>query len=73
MFGRVYYSVLDLREQIRGAVNVIGGGLGIFTTEGPDESIDDAVRMLQSKNEFGYDWVISHRNRVQLDMEVLPS
>jgi hypothetical protein len=46
--NRVSYTILDFKEGIRGPMNVIGWGLGIFTTSGADEAIDEAIHMLES-------------------------
>lgn len=73
-------TVVDRLEGVRGAVNVIGHGLGIDTTSGPDTAVDRAVRMLERRSDTelhpdadpdGWDplelaWGISHRNRVPL-------
>lgn len=71
IFGRVYYTVVDLRENVRGAINVIGGGMSIDTTDGPDEHIDKAIAMLEGRYPKdigrGY-WEVSHRNRVPLNV-----
>jgi hypothetical protein len=66
MFGRVYYTVIDHHENVRGPLNVIGQGMGIFTTKGPDDAIDNTVSMLESG---GFE--VSHRNRVALRIEAL--
>lgn len=60
MFGQVFYTVMDFTEDVRGPINVIGGGMDIFTTDGPDEAIDEAVAMLEDG------WEVSHRSRVPL-------
>ncbi|WP_104164724.1 hypothetical protein [Arthrobacter sp. SX1312] len=59
-FGAVLYTIIDTEELVRGPLNVIGGGMGINTTEGPDEHIDDTVRLLEN----GFE--VSHRSRVDL-------
>lgn len=61
MFGNVHYTIIDTDDQVRGAMNVIGGGLGIYTASGPDEDIDEAIGMLEND---GYE--VSRRNRVPL-------
>lgn len=80
IFGAVHYTVIDRAEQVRGAINVIGYGLGIDTTRGPDAGVDRAVQMLEHRPNLqlhpgadpdGWDpleraWGISHRNRVPL-------
>ena len=78
IFGVVHYTVVDRLEQIRGAVNVIGYGLGIATTSGPDDGVACAVRMLEHRPDLaltpdadpnawdGLSWGVSHRNRVPL-------
>jgi hypothetical protein len=57
----VNYTIIDWHLNVRGAMNVIGGGLGIETLSGPDEEIDEAVWMLE---EGGFE--VSHRNHVPL-------
>ena len=59
-FGDVYYTVIDWAENVRGTVNVIGGGLGIETNSGADPAVIDALEMLEGSFE------VSHRNRVPL-------
>lgn len=69
MFGKVHYTVIDHQEQVRGPLNVIGGGMGIFTTKGPDGKIDEVVAMLEGRYPDGIalgTWEVSHRNRVTL-------
>lgn len=83
MFGDVYYTVMDRLEEVRGPLNVIGGGVGIDTTDGPDTGIDAAVRMLEARpdpihaeydglpydpEEWDTSWEVSRRNRVRLDI-----
>lgn len=80
-FGNVYYTIVDWQQGVRGAMNVIGGGLDIDTTSGLDEAIDEAMRMLRPDLPFapgetsrpvdltdlrGFE--VSHRNRVPLDI-----
>lgn len=60
---QVRYTVIDWHAYRRGALNVIGGGLGIETTSGPDEQIAEAIAML---SEPGGGWELSHRNWVRL-------
>lgn len=75
-FGEVSYTIIDESAGIRGAMNVIGGGLGIGTTSGSDENIDAALRMLRScdpdamcSHEWDeHNYEISHRNRVPLNI-----
>lgn len=81
-FGAVHYTVVDRLEGVRGAVNVIGNGLGIATGSGPDRGVERAVRMLEHRPDTerrpdadpdGWDtlelvWGISHRNRVPLHL-----
>ena len=62
IFGVVYYTIIDLLGEVRGPLNIIGHGLDIFTTSGPDEGIDLAVRLLESDE----GWTISHRACVPL-------
>ena len=50
IFGDVYYSILDLDENIRGPLNVIGHGVGIETLSGPDPYIDEAMAMLEGRS-----------------------
>jgi hypothetical protein len=47
MFGDVYYTIIDWDQDIRGPMNVIGWGLSIDTTSGPDEHVDKAIEMLR--------------------------
>lgn len=79
LFGQVLYSIIDWTEDIRGAMNIVGGGLGIFTTAGPDEAIDEAIEMLEEGEQFEADcaadgsipsgqWTVSHRNQVPLNI-----
>jgi hypothetical protein len=65
LFGKVHYTIVDNLLGIRGPMNVIGGGLSIFTTSGPDEAIDRAIAMLEADG----GWEVSHRNRVRLNIE----
>lgn len=70
LFGAVHYTIIDHEQGIRGPMNVIGWGLGIFTTCGDDEAIDAAVRMLEEG--YGTDenwyprWEVSRRGQVPL-------
>lgn len=69
MFGKVLYTVMDSDEGIRGPLNVVGQGMGIFTLDGPDENIDEAIAMLEGRypEEIANGhWGVSHRNRVPL-------
>jgi hypothetical protein len=59
-FENVLYSVIDWEENVRGAMTVIGGGLGIDTAQGEDPAVDEALEMLEDSFE------VSHRNRVSL-------
>lgn len=61
LFGQVHYTILDHETGRRGAMNVIGHGLSIFTTQGEDPHIDEAISMLE---EPGKAWHLSHRNNV---------
>ncbi|GAA1812599.1 hypothetical protein [Nesterenkonia flava] len=65
MFGDVYYTIIDESAGVRGAMNIIGGGLGIKTISGPDPDIDEAIEQLET-GEYG--WGISHRNQVRLNI-----
>ena len=47
LFGAVHYTIIDWQDGIRGPMNVIGGGLSIFTTDGYDPAIDEAIGMLE--------------------------
>jgi hypothetical protein len=47
IFGKVYYTIIDMESNIRGSMNISGGGLGIFSTSGKDENIDEAIGMLE--------------------------
>lgn len=64
MSGTVFYTIIDWADNQRGPMNVIGGGLGIFTSEGADEAIDEAIQMLES----GEGWELSRRHSVPLDI-----
>lgn len=75
----VLYTIIDWHENIRGAMNVSGGGLGIFTRSGPDPEIDGAIEMLEEGIRFEEQrdaggpivsdyWTVSHRNRVPLNV-----
>ncbi|HEY2088545.1 MAG TPA: hypothetical protein VGH54_21320 [Mycobacterium sp.] len=78
LFGKVYYTIIDWQRGMRGPMNVIGWGLGIFTTSGPDEAIDKAMLMLRpwqfDENGHGIDadeprgFELSHRGEVRLDI-----
>ena len=75
MFGTVYYTICDFNEQMRGPMNVIGGGLSIFTNQGPDPAVDEAAARLRQKMPGfdEWDWEVSYRNRVPLRItEKLP-
>jgi len=61
--GGVYYTLIDWNSNRRGAMNVIGNGLSIFSTEGPDPAIDEAIKMLEDPDDG---WELSHRNNVPL-------
>ena len=61
--GQVLYTLVDQAQGVRGAMNVIGGGLGIETTSGEDPDVAAAIRMI---DEDGFE--ISHRNRVPLNI-----
>jgi hypothetical protein len=67
-FGEVAYTIIDWRQGVRGAMDVLGGGMGIDTLSGPDENIDEAMDMLAGRGEFhnGNYWGVSRRNRVSL-------
>lgn len=69
LFGTVRYTIIDFDQDIRGAMNISGHGLGIFTIRGPDAAIDEAIAMLQGDGDFegeAGDWEVSHRNNVRL-------
>ena len=66
IFGKIYYTIVDFGEDVRGAMNVIGGGLGIFSRHGPDPAIDKAVENLRARIFDQWRWGVSHRNRVPL-------
>jgi hypothetical protein len=72
-FGKVLYSVIDFERLIRGPVNVLGGGMGIFTTSGPDEAIDETLDMLQGKGakHVGGHWEISRRRAAPVNITAL--
>ena len=63
VFGRVLYTIVDWQEKIRGPLNIVGQGMGIFTTSGPDPAIDETVRLLEEPDGG---WEVSYRNRVPL-------
>lgn len=82
IFG-VYYTIIDRLLEVRGAMNVVGGSVGIDTRSGPDTGIDQAVHMLEGRprhieSEFygdpydpdawGHPYEVSHRNRVPLNI-----
>jgi len=46
-FGEVAYTIIDWERDVRGAMYVLGGGLGIETLRGPDPRIDEAISMLR--------------------------
>lgn len=66
MFGAVFYTLVDFEQNIRGAMNVIGHGLGIETKDGPDPAIDAAIAQLEDPHGG---WEISHRNVVELHID----
>lgn len=72
MFGNVHYTIIDWQRQMRGPMNVIGWGLGIFTTSGPDPAIDKAIEMLRPSLPFPDDepcgFELSHRGEVPLSI-----
>lgn len=76
---RVAYTIIDWIADIRGPLNVIGGGMGIDTLDGPDPNIDETIEMLEEGIKFEADavadgaipsgqWGISYRNRVALEI-----
>ena len=81
-FMGVAYTIIDHQENVRGAINVIGGGgMGITTTSGHDPEIDRVIKMLRPypddyfdgypdgrpvDHEEPYGYEVSHRNRVPL-------
>lgn len=82
LFGDVHYTIIDRLNDVRGPLNVIGGGMAIATTEGPDEGINETVRRLEARpsplaiategaDPDGWDfgqWEVSHRYRVGLNI-----
>lgn len=62
-FGRIFYTLIDQAEGVRGAMNVIGGGIDIETTKGDDPAIAWAIQQI---DEGGFE--ISHRNRRPLNI-----
>jgi hypothetical protein len=46
IFGQIYYTLIDQTAGVRGAMNVLGGGLGIETTKGDDPEIAAAIEMI---------------------------
>ncbi|HEY9371491.1 hypothetical protein [Streptomyces sp.] len=65
-FGAVHYTILDFVENVRGAMDIVGYGLGIDTTSGPDPAIDKAIDMLHGGRGGG--WEVSARNRVAVNI-----
>lgn len=63
IFGNVFYTLIDQSEGVRGAMDIIGGGLGIKTTRGDDPDVDEAIGLIDN---YGHD--VSHRNRVALNI-----
>jgi hypothetical protein len=57
---QVGYTIIDWHERIRGPLNVIGGGMGIATLDGPDPAIDRTVEMLDEGVEFERTAAIDH-------------
>lgn len=71
LFGRVAYTVLDFEDGVRGPLNVIGWGMGIDTTSGPDPQIDEVIAMLDGTGAWkGNTFEVSHRNRVPISITV---
>lgn len=72
----VMYTVIDREESIRGPLNVIGGGVGIRTSKGPDQKVAAAIDMLLPKTPLPADgavrpyerrgFTVSQHNRVDL-------
>lgn len=72
LFGDVYYSIIDHVDRERGPLNILGNGMGIFTMSGPDEGVDETVRLLEEPDGG---WEISRRHSVRLsitDRKVAP-
>lgn len=76
-FGAVRHTIIDWPGGVRGAMNISGHGLSIFTTSGADGAIDEAMAMLEEgiadEAQAAADgvpisgqWGISHRNQVRL-------
>lgn len=66
MFGDVYYTIIDHERRIRGPMDIIGWGLGIFTLRGPDPAIDEAIRKLEEDH-----FEVSRRGQVPLVITAL--
>lgn len=60
IFGKVYYTIIDMEDRVRGAMNISGGGLGIFSTRGPDEEIDGAIAMLEESLQSAAKYFAEH-------------
>lgn len=82
-FMGVAYTIIDHNEQVRGAINVLGGGMGINTNIGADPQIDHVMKMLRPypadyfeghpdgrpvDPDNPYGSQVSHRNRVPLNI-----
>lgn len=65
VFGKTVYTIVDFDEQVRGPLNVVGHGMGIHTTRGPDPAI---VETLDRLDQPGDQWCVSHRNQVPLQI-----
>lgn len=63
--GEVCYTILDAEQGVRGPLNVIGWGMGIETTSGPDRQVDEVMHMLRDR------WEVSHRNRVPIHINAV--
>ncbi|WP_028474078.1 hypothetical protein [Nocardioides alkalitolerans] len=68
LFGDVAYTILDWEQGVRGPLNVIGGGMGIDTTSGPDEQINKTMNMITGTDQAlaASTWEVSRRNRVPI-------
>ena len=78
-FGKLAYTIIEWGAQIRGPLNVIGGGVGIFSSAGADPAIDRLLEQLDEGTSIraeaeaagahcSGEWSISYRHRVPLEV-----